>query len=234
MENNILKEKVRKNVKEKIAVANIREELGMSNKNKKSIYWIASVCAVCVIGFGIVVGTNSLNNKEIDNNFYAEENVEQEKNVTELKINKIENMAMKKLDAEMKNLELENLPEKFVFIDDVKLPEEYKLEGAYNIFTKEDVNIKKYNLLHDYVLCYAKDDVGTIEIAFSEVGAPLRDYFINSQNEVSKIGEVEIVISQFEDKYLVSFDINGLYFDIETNGITESELVELLSSIILK
>ena len=90
MENNILKEKVRKNVKEKIAVANIREELDMSNKNKKTIYWIASVCAVCVIGFGIIIGTNPLNNKEIENNIYAEENVEQEKIVTELKINKIE------------------------------------------------------------------------------------------------------------------------------------------------
>lgn len=234
MENNILKEKVRKNVKEKIAVANIREELGMSDKNKKSIYWIASVCAVCVIGFGIVIGTNSLNNKEIDNNLYAEENVEQEKNVTDLKINKIENMAMKKLNAEMKNLELESLPEKFTFIDDIILPEGYKLEGAYNIFTKEDANVKEYNLLHDYVLCYTKDDVGTIEIAFSEVGAPLRDYFMNSQNEVSKIGEVEVVISQFEDKYLVTFDIDGLYFDIETKGITESELVELLNSIIIE
>lgn len=38
MENNILKEKVRKKVKEKIAVANIREEFNMNNK--KSIYWI--------------------------------------------------------------------------------------------------------------------------------------------------------------------------------------------------
>lgn len=83
-------------------------------------------------------------------------------------------------------------------------------------------------------MCYTKDDVGTIEIAFSEVGAPLRDYFMNSQNEVSKIGEVEVVISQFEDKYLVTFDIDGLYFDIETKGISESELVELLNSIIIE
>lgn len=233
MENNILKEKVRKNVKEKIAVANIREELDMSNKNRKSIYWITSVCAVCVIVFGVVIGTNSLNNREIDKNLYAGENVEHTKTVTDLKINKIENMAMKKLDAEMKNLELESLPEKFTFIDEVKLPEGYRLEGAYNIFTKEDANVKEYNLLHDYVLCYAKEDVSTIEIAFSEVSVPLRDYFINSQNEISKIGEVEVIISQLEDKYLVTFNINGLYFDVETKGISESELVDLISSIIV-
>lgn len=229
MENNILKEKVRKNVKEKIAVANIREELSMSNKNKKSIYWIASVCAVCVIVFGAVIGISDFNNKQNINNLYVAENF-----AKDLKINKIENMAMKKLDAEMKNIELESLSEKFKFIDDINVPAEYKLESAYNIFTKKDASVIEYNLLHDYVLSYVKDDENTIEIAFSEVDTPLRDYFINSQNETSKIGEVEVVISQFEEMYLATFNVNGIYFDIETKGITESQLVDLLNSIIIE
>lgn len=50
MENNILKEKVRKNVKEKIAVANIREELDTSNKNRRlSMKKIASVACICLV-----------------------------------------------------------------------------------------------------------------------------------------------------------------------------------------
>lgn len=234
MENNILKEKVRKNVKEKIAVANIREELSMSNKNKKSIYWIASVCAVCVIVFGVVIGTNDFNNKQNINNLYVAENLEEENFAKDLKINKIENMAMRKLDAEMKNIELESLSEKFKFIDDINVPAEYKLESAYNLFTKKDASVIEYNLLHDYVLSYVKDDENTIEIAFSEVATPLRDYFINSQNETSKIGDVEVVISQFEEMYLATFNVNGIYFDIETEGITESQLVDLLNSIIIE
>ena len=40
MENNNLKEQVRKDVKEKIAVSNIRKEFDMKSKNnKKLIYW---------------------------------------------------------------------------------------------------------------------------------------------------------------------------------------------------
>lgn len=228
MENNILKEKVRKNVKEKIAVANIREEFNMNNK--KSIYWIISVCAVCVIVFGIIVGANDFNTK-INNNLYATENEKSTDVLVDLKINKIENMAMKKLNAEMKDFKYEDLIEKFEFINNIEMLPEYNLKTTYTIFTKEDVSAEEYNLLHDYVLCYESDNKSTIKMAFSEIEKPLRDYFINSQNEISKIGDVEFIISQFEETYMITFNINGLYFDIEANGITETQLITLLNSI---
>ena len=228
MENNILKEKVRKNVKEKIAVANIREEFNMNNK--KSIYWIISVCAVCVIVFGIIVGANDFNTK-INNNLYATENEKSTDVLVDLKINKIENMAMKKLNAEMKDFKYEDLIEKFEFINNIEMLPEYNLKTTYTIFTKEDINAEEYNLLHDYVLCYESDNKSTIKMAFSEIEKPLRDYFINSQNEISKIGDVEFIISQFEETYMITFNINGLYFDIEANGITETQLITLLNSI---
>lgn len=34
--------------------------------------------------------------------------------------------------------------------------------------------------------------------------------------------------------YIVNFESKGIYFDIETTGVTENELVELLKSIINK
>ena len=50
MENNELKERIRKNVKEKIAVSNIREEFDMKTTNKrKIIYGITSSAAVFYI-----------------------------------------------------------------------------------------------------------------------------------------------------------------------------------------
>lgn len=228
MENNILKEKVRKKVKEKIAVANIREEFNMNNK--KTIYWITSVCAVCVIVFGITVGTNNFNTK-INNDLYATENEESTDVIVDLKINKIENMAMKKLNAETKDFKYEDLIEEFKFINNMEMLQEYKLKTTYTIFTKEDINAEEYNLLHDYVLCYENDNKNTIKIAFSEIEDPLRDYFINSQNEISKIGNVEYIISQFEETFIVTFNINDLYFDIEAKGITETQLITLLTSI---
>lgn len=68
MENKDLKEKIRKNVKEKIAVANIRKEFDMKIMNKrKIIYGTLSACAMCVLCLGIVLNTQKENNKLLSN-----------------------------------------------------------------------------------------------------------------------------------------------------------------------
>ena len=59
-----------------------------------------------------------------------------------------------------------------------------------------------------------------------------RDYFIQEGEKISKIGDVELKISQWEEMYIVTFEHNDIYFDIETTGITENQLVDLLESII--
>lgn len=70
MENNNLKNRIQKNVKEKIAISTIREEICMNKrKNKKVIYTVLSSCAVLAICFGITI--NKLPN---NNNEYALEN----------------------------------------------------------------------------------------------------------------------------------------------------------------
>ena len=66
MENNILKEKVKANVKEKVAILNIRKEFDMkANKNKKIVYMITSACAIIVLCIGIIIGTNNSDFKNI-------------------------------------------------------------------------------------------------------------------------------------------------------------------------
>lgn len=91
----------------------------------------------------------------------------------------------------------------------------------------------KYDMIHDYVFNYRKDSSNNITIAFSEIEEPIRDYYIE-KGKASKIGDVELVISQWEEMYIVNFESKGIYFDIETTGVTENELVELLKSIINK
>ena len=44
--------------------------------------------------------------------------------------------------------------------------------------------------------------------------------------------DVDVIISQYEKMYVATFKCKEIYFDIETNGITEEELVNLLESII--
>ena len=238
MENNNLKERIRNNVKEKIAVSNIREELDMkSKKSRKIIYGITSSAAVFILGVGIIIGTNTFNNSQIQDNHYEIADLQgdkQNKNESQeikLNINKINEMSATSLDADIKTKEIEKLPEKFEFIKNIKIPEEYKIEMSYNIYTRNDINKSEYDVLHDYVFNYRKDSMNEIIIAFSEIEMPLRDYYIDVGDKVSKIGNIELIISQYKDMYIVTFNFKDMYFDIETTGITENELLELLQSI---
>lgn len=82
MENNDLKEKIRKNVKEKIAVANIRREFDMKIMNKrKIIYGTLSACAMCVLCLGIALNTEKGNNKLLSNISNEGEQIESVKDV---------------------------------------------------------------------------------------------------------------------------------------------------------
>lgn len=243
MENNNLKEKIRKNVKEKIAISNIREEFGMkNNKNKKTIYYLTSgVASVFILGFGIIIGTNKLNNNQLQNEPYQIADLQQEKQDNkeenlkiELNINKIKDLAMTSLDADIKTIEIDKLLEQFEFMKNISIPNGYKLESSYNIYTRKDANIKEYNLLHDYVFNYSKDSINKITVSFSEIEKPIRDYYIKEGDKISQIGDVELIISEWKQMYIVTFEYNNIYFDIETVGITENELLELLKSILIE
>lgn len=234
MENNILKEKVKANVKEKIAILNIRREFDMkANKNKKIVYIITSACAVLVLCMGIIIGTNNSYFKKVYQIALEKTNTQnQEESLkNELNINKFKISAMVSLDADVKIITLKDLPEKFKFIENISLPEEYKLEESYIVCTRDNKEIDEYNILHDYVFNYTKGN-NKIKIAFSEIEEPLRDYFIECGDKISKIGDAEFIISQSGEMYIVTFSYQNINFDIETTGITEDELVNLLQSII--
>ena len=232
MKDNELKERVRRNIKEEIAISNIRKEFDMkTNKNKKVIYVLSSICAVFILGIGILVGVNKnlLPSNTVD---IGKADGKGESVKVELNINKVKDMSMTSLDADVKIIEIENLPEEFTFVENLLVPNEYEFENGYTVYTRENIDTAEYNVLHDYVLNYRKDDLNEIKIAFSKVESPIRDYFIGDGEKISKIGNVELKVSQWEKMYIVTFEYNDIYFDIETTGITENELVDLLKSII--
>ena len=232
MKDNELKERVRKNIKEEIAISNIRKEFDMkTNKNKKVIYVLSSICAVFILGIGILVGVNKnlLPSNTVD---IGKADGKGESVKVELNINKVKDMSMTSLDADVKIIEIENLPEEFTFVENLLVPNEYEFENGYTVYTRENIDTAEYNVLHDYVLNYRKDDLNEIKIAFSKVESPIRDYFIGDGEKISKIGNVELKVSQWEKMYIVTFEYDDIYFDIETTGITENELVDLLKSII--
>ena len=164
MKDNELKEKIRKNIKEEIAISNIRKEFGMkTNKNKKVIYVLSSICAVFILGIGIFVGVNKnlLPGNTVDiGKTDANDGVE-------LNINKIKDMSMTSLDADVKTIELENLPEEFTFMESLVAPAEYQLESSYMVNVRSNRDIAEYDVIHDYVFNYRKDSSNDIKIAFS-------------------------------------------------------------------
>ena len=237
MENNELKEKIRKNIKEEIAISNIRKEFGMkTGKTKKLVYTISSICAVFILGICIFIGTSKLNNNIFQNNNLQIGETEDNCLDIELNINKLENKAISSIkadaDVRVETIKLEQLSKQFMFIKSLIIPEEYKFENSYTVYIRGQKEIAEYNKVHDYILNYRKDDLNNIKIAFSEVEQPIRDYLIEGEDKISTINNVELKISQWKEMYIATFEYKDIYFDVETTGITEKQLVDLLVSII--
>ena len=199
-------------------------------KNKKIIYALSSAFAVFLLGIGILAGQKKTNKNIIKT---EDEGMVRSQNMNiMLEINPMQGASMAKLDADAQTVEITSIPEKFEFINNIELPSEYKLDSSYEIFTRENLNTTECDLLHDYVFNYSKDYENSIKVAFSEVEEPIRDYFLDNSKKTSKIGDVDVIISQYEKMYVATFRCKDIYFDIETNGITEEEMINLLESII--
>ena len=240
MEDNNLKENIRKIVKEKIAISNIKEEFDKkSKKNRRIMYWITSSAAVFVLGIGLIIGRNNLKSTDsLQGQNYGiaelsqsapELSVSQD---TDIQINELEGTRMAKIDADVKNKNIEELPEKIKFMKNISIPEEFKQLDIYEIYTNSNPKERKYDLLHDYVFNYKKDDDNEIKIALSMIEEPIRDYWYDEENKKSKIEDIDVEISQYQKLYMVTFKIDNIYFDIEANEITEDQLINIIKSII--
>ncbi len=255
MENNDLKERIRKNVKEKIAVSNVREEFCMkSKKSRKIIYGITSSAAVFILGFGIIIGTNTFNDNQVRNNPYGISDLQdikkdkEEALKTELNIYKAEGLTSSDMDVKIENYSAK-LPE-WIWQEilkefenemgiskenfETKIPDKFISTNFYSSSIKgyKDSNLSNEYKIHDYVFEYKTENGGEIFIAICKDEKPLRDYYFEFKGKKSKIGNTELEISQYNNKYMATFEFNNVNYDIETTDITENELLELLQSIL--
>lgn len=217
--------------KEKNSHKSYKERMiGMSNLKLK--YVLAPVCMVliAVVGYvGFLNTNNNLNNNPITDFRGGKE----ESLATTININKIDNMIMADLDAQEKLLNGVNIPY-IGYMIGLEIPSDFDNKENYKaIYVRSDRNVEKYDILNNYEFTYRNTSNNRkIIIAFSEKYVPLRDYEILDADKISKIGDVELIISQYKNMYIVKFTHKGINFDIETNDITESELISLLESII--
>ncbi len=252
MENNNLKENIRKKVQEKIAVSNIREEFDMKSKknNKKVIYTISSICALFVLCIGIAVNMklqeNNNNNIQIatknDNNKYAE-NLESDIN-EEKEDSIIFNSGTIKSSADIDGkFEEIDLKQEFRFIDKIDIPDNLKLVRQGKMFVKPNAKSVEYSKLRQYVLMYYEEtdkDPSFIEITFTTEDKILGCMLPNEADMKSSIingKEVKL----FKGDYLSDrskivgnafFEISGYKFFVEAHKTDENEFLNTVKSIL--
>lgn len=163
-------------------------------------------------------------------NYYAKLN-DYEINI---KINKLNNYSITKLDADIKDVESNNMafPNAFDY-NKLKLPIDLTKVRKSVIYTKNE-NQNDYTNLNSYILSYYNDnETKNIKVAFSDKNRPIRDYYFSNENAViSIIKDKKLKIYSYEEIFFVEFHYNDYYFDIETNNILQDELIDLISSII--
>ena len=193
------------------------------------------VLASSLVAIALLVGIVAYNVPKSNNENVMPPTVQ---GILELNINKAEYQSMMTLDADIKeaNTELNSEFEKdFSFVKkDINAPKDLRDDGVNKVvMTRKDFSDKDYSIAHDYIWDYSNEEENrTIRIAFSKIGKPLRDYYLSSEEKISKIENTDVIITQYEKLYLAEFKLNDVYFDIETAGITQKELVDLLVSLI--
>lgn len=235
------------------------EKEAISKRNKQTgrmvnmKYILAPVCAVVIVAI-CFVGIDNVNNPNeniVVNKNNGIENLATTKESLEVDLNvyQVASVMSSDMDVKLEDYNRAKIPgwvwdeivatfEEKIGISlkdfEKKIPEEFEYVQFYSLSIRgyKDADLPDEYRLHDYVFRYRTDNDGEIRIAICKGESPLRDYFFMFDGEKSKIGNTELEISKYEEQYLVNFEFNNINYDIETNGITEEELVELLTSII--
>lgn len=194
---------------------------------------LSYVLASSFVAIALLVGIVAYNVPKNDNEIVTPPTVQ---GVLEININKAKMQSMAKLDADIQEAVVDKeINKSFPFVQkELNAPKDLKNYGVNRVLmTRKDLSDKDYSVAHDYIWDYSNEAQDrTIRIAFSKVGKPLRDYHLSSEEKISKIENTDVIITQYEKLYLAEFKLNDVYFDIETAGITQTELIDLLVSII--
>lgn len=193
-------------------------------KPKKRIYFSIGLVAVCMM---IAVFVWSPGNEGMV-----------DKNGAEIFINEVDLRGAAKLDADV------------VYEDEKKLIGETRDEGTslfaipeiegmiqrahYFLYTREGDG--PYDILHDEIYDFqSADGSKEVHLAISDKGNPLRDYFFGDSAKIpSKIKGIEVTIAGMEQSYYALFQIGDIYIDIETNGVSQNQMVEIIKDIITR
>lgn len=99
----------------------------------------------------------------------------------------------------------------------------------------DDSGVIKEGDLESYHLYYRTENDGSVSIAISSLGEPQRGAFFSDNSPCqSYIEDTSLIIRKNNRSFWVQFEYDGIYYDIETADVSQSELTALLISLIFK
>ena len=202
-------------------------------KNNKIVKWAFVPVCLLIIMCGVVIIDN------YDKTFSSNDPIINKEKNYEIYINSIEKeYGLGKADADIQRLDFEVNElannQGYEFLKNIIIPKDLTDNTFNAIYVKETKESDNYSILNNYEFWYENSKNGRkIVLSFSNEYEPIRDYFFDDNgSKISKINDIELTIYKYKNSYMAKFKNNGINFDIETSNITESELIDLLTSII--
>lgn len=163
-------------------------------------------------------------------------------NENDLYINSIENVNEMRLDSNLELLNFETITdenERLKVLDNFENEFGFSLMEYRNKFVNLASNLNMYVLvnsdnsvehyIHDYILELQGENIEKLTISICSFEEPFRDYFIlDDPSKVSTINGIEVIIFEYEDKYIVNFTFEGAYYDIEATNVNIEQLEKFL------
>lgn len=207
----------------------MRKQILLKEEGKfrsKFLKYSFPICLI-VIMFGILVFNNSFVFKE-------KGSISVDNLGNGININKIDEInSTEDIDGMAEDITIQQVYYFYPKIKDIIIP-----NGLYNIrnikMFSRNFSTKEYTIFDGLNIMYSNGDTKNIEIFISKTLKEKRRCIsiINGDYKTSFIDGRELTIISFGDKFIANFKYEDIYFDIETNNISQNELILLLKSII--
>ena len=206
----------------------IRKKMEIGNKmNKIFKYSLVPMAIVIAITSVFLLNKKSITNNVLDSNV---------KNNDVIIVNNIDNNfdnTKLDIDGRSEDITSDDLYKIYPLLKDIVVPNDYNINRIIKCYLFND-DTGKYDKLYGYTIIYSGGNNKYIDIfILIDTTKRLRCFSIDTDEMKSSIvNNTNIKIMGENKNYYAIFSYNNINFDIETAGISEEEVIQLLKSII--
>ena len=206
----------------------IRKKMEIGNKmNKIFKYSLVPMAIVIAITSVFLLNKKSIKNNVLDSNV---------KNNDVIIVNNIDNNfdnTKLDIDGRSEDITSDDLYKIYPLLKDIVVPNDYNINRIIKCYLFND-DTGKYDKLYGYTIIYSGGNNKYIDIfILIDTTKRLRCFSIDTDEMKSSIvNNTNIKIMGENKNYYAIFSYNNINFDIETAGISEEDVIQLLKSII--